>query len=121
MTRAEWTVVFSTDATADLILIEDHLAQAYMDFGEGPDEARLHAAQRVDALITTAERLATAPFRGETSGDLLPDLRHLMLDRAVYWFVPDSAARQVRVLAIFFGAQDHQRHMLVRLLDRGRK
>lgn len=121
MTEAGWTVVFSADATADLFLIEDHLIQAYADFGETPAEARLHAAQRLDAIIATAERLATAPFRGETSEDLLPDLRHLMLDRAVYWFVPDSTTRQVRVLAIFFGAQDHQRHMLVRLLEKGRK
>ena len=69
-----------------------------------------------EAIIATAERLATAPFRGAAQDDLLPGLRHLALDAAIYWFVPDARTRQIRVLAIFFGGQDHQRHMLVRLL-----
>lgn len=46
---------------------------------------------------------------------------HLALDNAVYWFVPDPDARQIRVQAVFFGAQDHQRYMLVRLLQKGAK
>ena len=33
------------------------------------------------------------------------------------WFVLDEGQKIVRVLAVFFGAQDHIRHMLVRLLD----
>jgi len=40
----------------------------------------------------------------------------LTIDRAIYWFDVDEAARKVRILAIFFGGQDHVRHMLVRLL-----
>jgi len=42
----------------------------------------------------------------------------LTLDGAIYWFITDEVALQVRVLAMFFGGQDHQRHMLVRLLQR---
>lgn len=114
-----WSAVFASDAVADLDLIEEHLLRAYRAFGESPAEAAHHAAARIDSIILTAERLATAPFRGEAHDDLLPGLRHLALDGAVYWFVVDANAREVRVLALFFGGQDHQRHMMVRLLQRG--
>ena len=57
--------------------------------------------------------MATAPLRGESLVDLLPGLRHLALDRAVYWFRPRAEQRDIQVLAVFFGGQDHQRRMLV--------
>ena len=118
MSVPDWTVQFAEDAVRDLDLIEAHLFQAYRAFGESPAEAQRHAEARVDAIITTAERLALAPMRGEDEGDLLPGLRHLTLDGAVYWFLADTGRRQVRVLAMFFGGQDHRRHMLVRLLQK---
>jgi toxin ParE1/3/4 len=120
MTGADWTVVFAAEAVEDLSLIESHLTRAYQDFGESPAEAARHAQGRIEAIIVAAERLATAPFRGEAHDALLPGLRHLALDGAVYWFIPDAATGQVRVLALFFGGQDHQRHMLVRLLGKAR-
>jgi toxin ParE1/3/4 len=116
MTPGLWTVAFAAAAAADLDLIETHLAEAYRSFGESPKEALAHAAARVEAIIAAAERLTTAPFRGQARDDLLPGLRHLSLNSAIYWFVTDEVALEVRVLAIFFGGQDHQRHMLVRLL-----
>lgn len=119
MRETDWTVVFAAEATDDLALIEEHLIRAYRAFGESLSEARQRAEVRIEAIIMTAERLCTAPYRGMSQGDLLPGLRHLPLDNAVYWFVPDPHTRQIRVLAVFFGAQDHQRHMLVRLLQKG--
>lgn len=56
------------------------------------------------------------PHRGERHDDILPGLRHLAIDRAIYWFDVDEGREAVRVLAVFFGGQDHVRHMLVRLL-----
>ena len=91
---------------------------AYQAFGEQPLEAALHAQARVEAIITAAERLALPPMRGQAHDDLLPGLRHLTLDSAVYWFRPRPALRSIQVLAVFFGGQDHQRHMLVRLLKK---
>jgi len=116
MTLPARPVVFAADAIADLGLIEDHLVRAYRAFGETPAEAARHAEARIDGIISTAERLGTAPFRGEAHDDLLPGLRHLAIDSAIYWFVPDADAREVGVPALFFGGQDHQRHMMVRLL-----
>lgn len=120
MRGASWDVVFSADAVEDFALIEDHLRAAYLGFGESQPAASMHAQQRVDALITAAERLSAAPFRGEAHDGWLPGLRHLALDGAIFWFLPVEQRRQVKVLAVFFGGQDHQRHMLVRLLERRR-
>lgn len=113
-----WTVVFSIAAGQDLNLIEAHISAAYRNFGESPNEAMNHAAARIEAILSTAERLATAPWRGQARDDLLPGLRQLTLDGAIYWFIVDEVALQIRVLAMFFGGQDHQRHMLVRLLQK---
>jgi len=92
-----------------------YLTQAYCGFGEPLAEAHSHAKLRIEAIITAAERLATAPLRGESHDDLLPGLRHLALDRAAYWFRPRAEQRDIQVMAVFFGGQDHQRRMLVRL------
>ena len=117
MSEAPWTVVFAADAINDLLLISEYLTQAYCGFGEPLAEANSHAKVRIEAMITAAERLATAPLRGESHDDLLPGLRHLALDRAVYWFRPRAEQREIQVMAVFFGGQDHQRRMLVRLLQ----
>ena len=117
MSEAPRTVVFAAEAFNDLVLITEYLTQAYCGFGEPLAEAHSHAQVRIEAIITAAERLATAPLRGESHDDLLPGLRHLALDRAVYWFRPRAEQREVQVLAVFFGGQNHQRRMLVRLLQ----
>ena len=119
MTAAEWSVAFAADAADDLNPIGDHLIRGYRDFGESPTESLRHAETRIEGIITTAERLTTAPFCGEAHDTLLPGLRQLVLDSAVYWFVADDDARQIRVLAVLFGAQDFRRHMLLRLLQKG--
>ena len=118
MSEAPWSVVFAEEAINDLLLITNDLTQSYCGFGEPPAEANRHAQVRIEAIIAAAERLATAPFRGECHDDLLPGLRHLALDRAVYWFRPRSEQREIQILAVFFGGLDHQRRMLVRLLQK---
>ena len=108
MSEAPWTVVFAAEAINDLVLITEYLTQAYCGFGEPLVEAHSHAQVRIEATITAAERLATAPLRGES---------HVALDRAVYWLRPRAEQREIQVLAVFFGGQNHQRRMLVRLLQ----
>lgn len=111
-----WRTEFSAGTERDLALIHDHLHASYLAFGEHRDSAADHAGARIDEILNDAERIATAPHRGERHDDLLPGLRHLTLGRAVFWFDLDEDRQVVRILAIFFGGQDHQRHMLVRLL-----
>jgi plasmid stabilization system protein ParE len=109
-------VEFAEDALRDLDLIFVHLAESYRGFGEAPDEASERAAVRVRGILAAADRLGLAPHRGVIHDDLAPGIRHLTLDRAVYYFRVDG--NRVRVLAVFFGGQDHQRRMRLRLLRR---
>jgi plasmid stabilization system protein ParE len=112
----KFAIEFSADAEADFGLIFDHLFESYLAFGEDTEQALDHAARRVMNIRKAADRLTTFPLRGTARDDVLPGVRFLAVARAIYWFDVDPTARKVRVLAVFFGGQDHVRHMLVRLL-----
>jgi plasmid stabilization system protein ParE len=61
--------------------------------------------------------LGEKPHQGTLRPELLPGLRSVTKQRAIFYFIVDEPKRQVRVLAVFFGGQDHQRQMLRRLLS----
>ena len=111
-----FAIEFSADAERDFGLIFDHLFESYVAFGEGTEEALNHAARRVMDIRRAADQLARFPLRGTARDDVLPGIRFLAIARAISWFDVDRKARKVRVLAVFFGGQDHIRRMLVRLL-----
>lgn len=111
-----WRVEVSAEAERDLGLIFDHLFQSYRGFGDTEDEAFERAARRIRDIQQAAADLARAPHPGTRRDDILPGLRNVTADRAIFWFDLDEPAETVRILAIFFGAQDHVRHMLARLL-----
>ena len=112
----KFSIEFSIDAERDFELIFDHLFESYRSFGESTEEVLGHAARRIDGIRESASTLLVAPHRGMLHEDMLPGLRHVAIDRAIYWFQVHEAEEKVRVLAIFFGGQDHIRHMLARLL-----
>ena len=107
---------FSVAAERDFELIFDHLLRSYLDFGESPENALDRAAARIVEIRAAAERILSAPHRGERHDGILPGLRHLAIGRAIYWFDVDEPRGTVRVLAVFFAGQDHVRRMIVRLL-----
>ena len=109
-------IEFSAEAERDFALIFDHLFESCRGFGESVETSLDHCEDRIHEIRQEADRLCAAPFRGERHDDLLPGLRHLTIDRAIYWFEVNEAEQRVRILAIFFGGQDHVRHMLTRLL-----
>ena len=111
-----WKVEFSVDAEADLELILDHLFESYVSFGESADEAFARASVRLAGIIDAADRIGTAPRRGTIRDEVASWLRNLTTDGAIYWFDLDERRKAVRILAVFFGGQDHVRHMLARLL-----
>ncbi len=113
-----YAVEFAAGVERDFELIYDFLEESYRGFGESPEEAALHAAARVEAIRVAASKLGNAPYRGTLHPEMMPNLRHLTIDQAIYWFLVDEHALTVRVLAIFFGGQDHVRRMLARLLQR---
>lgn len=108
---------FSADAERDFELIFDHLLRSYLDFGERLDSAIDHAGRRVLEIRAAAKGILIAPHRGERHDDVLPGLRHLSIGRAIYWFDVDDERRVVSILAVFFGGQDHVRHMMRRMLQ----
>ncbi len=111
-----WTLEVSAAAEQDIALIFDFLTESYIGFGEAPASAAEHAADRIGQILDTMERIATAPYRGDAHEASLPGLRHLTLERAIYWFQLDATLETIRVLAIFYGGRDHIRQMLLRLL-----
>jgi len=111
-----WDTVFAAEAEHDFTLIFDHLVESYLAFGDSRAEAISRAEERLAKIFEDSLRIATAPYRGPSHDDLLPGLRNLALGKASFWFIIDDAAQTVRILAVFFGAQDQQRRMLIRLL-----
>lgn len=112
-----YAVEFAAEAERDFELIFDFLEGIYRSFGESAEDALAHAAKRVEAIRATAVGLGSAPYRGTRHQEIMPGLRHVTIDQAIYWFVVDENALTVRVLAVFFGGQDHVRRMLARLLQ----
>ena len=107
---------FSAEAERDFGLIFDHLLRSYLDFGESLESALDRAGTRVLEVRAAAKRILSAPHRGERHDEILPGLRHLAIGRAIYWFAVDGAGETVRVVAVFYGGQDHVRRMMTRLL-----
>jgi len=112
-----WKIEFSAAGLRDFELIFDHLFESYTTLGDSVAEAVTRAAARVEQIEAETARIATAPYRGEPHDGVLPNLRHLTLGQAIYWFVPDETTETVRILAIFYGGQNHRLHMLTRLLS----
>ena len=113
----DFRLEFSAKAERDFGLIFDHLLRSYLGFGERLESALDHAGARVLEIRVAAERILTAPQRGERHDDILPGLRHVTIGRAIYWFDVEEARRTVRVLAVFFGGQNHVRRMMARLFE----
>jgi toxin ParE1/3/4 len=104
------------DTDDDLEAIFDFLVQSYAECGEAKTDAIERAARRLADIEEAMLSLAAAPHQGTKRDDILPGLRSVTKDRAIYYFDLDDDARRVRVLAVFFGGQDHRRAMLKRLL-----
>lgn len=113
----DWTVEIQPAAEKDLELIFDHLFLTYQNLGEDRDSALDRASARVIGIRDSAIDLATNPYRGTKRDELGENIRNVTIDKAIVWFELKEQERIVRILAFFFGGQDHQRHMLRRLLS----
>ena len=105
----------SVDTDHDLAAIFDFLLNSYMGFGDERGEALERAAARVEGIEDELLALGDVAHQGTLRSDLLPGLRSVTKQSAIIYFDVDDDLRLVRVLAIFFGGQDHQRAMLQRL------
>ena len=110
-----WRIEDSIHVSADLARIYDHLEASHEGFGHSLEEAVAMAEMRVSGIYSRRKTLLIAPHRGtlhEIHGQLI---RHVTIDRAIYWFSLDDASQTVRIEGIFFGGQDHLGRMLARL------
>jgi toxin ParE1/3/4 len=110
----------SAAAGRDLSLIFDHLADSFIALGEDDASALERAANRIRAINAAMERLGRAPFQGTLRADIMPGLRQVTKDSAIFYFLADDAKERIDALAVFFGRQGHQRRMLKRLLEQKR-
>ena len=111
-----WSLEYSADAVRDFELIFDHLYEAYVEFGDLPDEAVERAAERIRKLRMEIDRLVDTPYIGTLRPDVHPGVRFLRREKAAISFLPVENSRTTVVAAIFYGAQDHIRKMLAHML-----
>ncbi len=110
-----YEVILSEEADHDLELIFDHLVETYLTFGESLQDAFGRAEKRVAAVKSDMKSLSLAPYQGTLQSDLRSNLRHVTKRQAIFYFEIDEEHLAVQVLAVFYGGQDHQRHMTARL------
>ena len=108
-------VVRAAGVDTDLELINDHLFESYVDFGDPISEAVDRAAARVRSIETDMEALMHSPYQGTLSPQITPGLRHVTKDKAIFYFEVDNVRQIVLILAVFFSGQDHEQRILERL------
>ena len=101
----------------DLGTIFDFLFEAALGFGEDDATAFDRASSRILEIENAMEALGDVPHQGTLRPEISDGLRSVTKGRAIFYFDVDDTMHLVRVLAIFFGGQDHQRRMLLRLLS----
>jgi plasmid stabilization system protein ParE len=108
-------VLRSAEGDHDTISIFDHLLESYAALGEPRADAAERAAKRLRAINVDMEALGKNPFQGTLMPEIAPGLRRVTKSRAVFYFHVDDQQQLVLVIAVFFGGQDHLRHIVKRL------
>lgn len=103
-------------ANADMRSTLRFLIQSRKRFGASFTEAKQRATLTMLDIRAAMNALAALPHQGTLRPHLGAGVRNVTKDRAVFYFTVDDDARVVRVLAVFYGGQDHQRAMLMRAL-----
>ena len=99
----------------DLALILDQLVEDYRALGDTITEAIVRAADRVRAIEGAMAGLGRTAFLARRRDDLAPGLRQTVTERAIYSFVVDEAAGEIRVLAVFLAGYDLRGQLVARL------
>lgn len=74
------------------------------------------ADRRLEKIMAAAAALTRAPYQGTRCPELGQNTRRVTKDRAVFYFDLHEDRQVIRLLAIFFGGQDHDTRILARLL-----
>ena len=108
----------SEESDRDLEAIFDFLVESYLSFGDAVDGAFDRAAARLAGIEDAMQSLGEIPHQGTLRPELLPGIRSVARNRTVFYFEVDDEPKRIRILAVFFGGQDHQRRMLKRIAGR---
>lgn len=108
-----WRIERAETAIRDLDAVFDYLVEASLSFGEDLARAVDRATDRVVEIENDMFALKHAPFQGAT--DPVSGLRHVTKGRAVLYFDLHQEAELIRIVAVFFGGQDHVAHMARRM------
>jgi plasmid stabilization system protein ParE len=112
---ARYRVRLAADVTRDLDLIEEHLFQAYQEFGHDLETAMVRAATRINDALAFMRTFEAHPYRGTEHPKVRPGIRTVTNKSFVFYFEIDEPSSEVRILAVFFGGSDHRRQILDRL------
>jgi plasmid stabilization system protein ParE len=110
-----YEVIRSADCERDLGLVFDHLVESYLSLGDELPDALENAAIRLRSIERQMTLVGNTPYQGTLLPQIRPGLRNVTKNKAIFYFDVNTEKQQVRILAVFFGGQDHQRHMLARL------
>lgn len=102
-------------ADQDLNLIFEHLVESYLSLGDDLHDAVERAAARLKAIDSDMLALVRAPHQGSLRHQISPGLRQVTNNRTIFYFKVGEARQEVKVLAVFFRGQDHEKHILKRL------
>ncbi len=111
-----WTHEFVGGARKDLRTIRNFIESSALSFGDAPDHARAIAKARLTAILYLAEALTLAPYQGTRCPELGASIRRVTKDKAIFYFDLIEDRQIIRILAIFYGGQDHDSRILARLL-----
>lgn len=110
-----YKVLRSRDSYGDLEFIFDHLVESYAALGDSLESALDRAADRILQIEGSLASIAKAPFQGTLRPEILAELRNVTKENTIIYFTVSEEFEEIRILAFFFGGQDHQRHMLKRM------
>ena len=112
-----WTLDAVPSVQRDLVAISRFIRQSAIATGEPYDRAIAMADKRLEKITAAATALTRAPYQGTRCPDLGPQIRRATKDRAIFYFDLNEEAQVIRLLAIFWGGQDHDARILARLLS----
>ncbi|CAN7680779.1 type II toxin-antitoxin system RelE/ParE family toxin [Neorhizobium sp. LjRoot104] len=110
-----YKVELSEESEIDLDQIFDHLVDAHMRLGQPLEDAVEQASERIRLIRNDIFGIGRTSYQGTLSPDIAEGLRHVTKNRAIIYFDVHESRGIVQVIAVFFGGQDHKRHMLKRI------
>lgn len=111
-----WTLDAVPGVRRDLVSIARFIRQSALAKGEPPIRAITMADRRLEKIMAAATALTRAPYQGTRCPELGQNTRRVTKDRAIFYYDLIEDRQVIRLLAIFFGGQDHDARILARLL-----